>query len=333
MTSTDTTGKMATVRALLDKAERTDNPHEEAAYRAKAEGIMAKYKIEVNDLLASRTAQDAQVISPIRFDITLAGQTSPYFNQYAMIFGNIARHVGIRHTFTWKWSESGYVVHAEGVGFEMDVQYAELMFTQARLVFAERLEPRLNPDMTDQENVYRLRSAGIERKRIADIMWDNTDPVFMARVGRLYKAECAARNEEPVLSGRGVTGAAYREAYAEGFVNNFYRRLIKARDAAGVGGGGLVLGNREAKLTEEFYRHFPDLRPKAEVAGGQVEEECDKCEKAKSGRCQEHKTKAVRMPKGRDPYSEAAQRGRMSGHAAANAVDLGRMNGTRAVSN
>lgn len=338
MTSTEPTpvatpGKMATIRALLDKAEATDNPHEEAAYRAKAESIMHRFKLDTEDVLAGRTAQEAQAVSPILFGVRLAPQASPYFNQYAMIFGNIARHVGIRHTFKWRWEDGGYVCYADGVGFDLDVQYAELLFTQARIVFAERLEPRVNANLSDQENVYRLRSAGIERVRIADIMWDSKDKIFLARVGRLYKAECANRGEEPALSGRGVTGAAYREAYAEGFVSQFYWRLVKARDASGVGGKGLVLGNREAKLTEEFYKHFPEMRPTAAVEGGEPEqEECERCVKAKT-QCREHKTRAPRMPKGRDPYSEAAQRGRMSGRASANAVDLGRGTGTKGLSN
>jgi hypothetical protein len=117
-------------------------------------------------------------------------------------------------------------------------------------------------------------------------------------------------------------------------VAQFRARLIKARDAAGVGGKGLVLGNREAKLTEEFYRHFPQMRPTAAVEGGEPEEEaCERCAKAKTGACKEHRVKAVRTPKGRDPFSEAAMRGRMSGRGAANAVDLGPATGTKAVSN
>jgi hypothetical protein len=341
MTSIDIHSKMATVRKLLDKAEGTDNVHEEAAFRAKAEALMAQYSIDVNQLLMNKIVSEGYSLpNPVPFDIRIATSGSEYYQQYAHIFGNIARHVGIRHIYHWERDAEGtlYAV-AKGVGFEMDVQYAELLFTQARMVFGERLEPKVKPELSDQENVYRLRSAGIERVRIADIMWGNRDKAFLGRVGRLYKAECAQRGEEAALSGRGVTGAAYREAYSEGFVDQFRVQLIRARDAAGVGGKGLVLGNREEALNEAFYTRFPETRPKAAVGGGTSEyvdprSTCDKCQKAKSGACREHPYgPALRASAGRDPYSAAATRGRASGATAARSVDLGRGTGTRAVSN
>jgi hypothetical protein len=217
----------------------------------------------------------------------------------------------------------------EGVGFEADVQYAEMLYTAARMAFSERLEPKVDPNLSDQENVYRLRSAGIERVRISDIMWGNRDKVSLSRVGRLYRAECASRNEEPALSGRGVTGAAYRESYADSFVFELERRLRAARS----GGNGLALGNREQVLNEAFYARFPDMRPKAAVEGGGEEyKTCEKCDKSKRGNCNDH-PRGPAGPKGRDPYSAAAMRGRASGAAAARTVDLGHTGGTKAVSN
>jgi hypothetical protein len=216
---------------------------------------------------------------------------------------------------------------AQGVGFEADVQYAEMLYTAARMAFGAKLEPKVDPTQSDQVNVYRLRSAGIERVRIADIMWGNTDKVFLGRVGRMYKAECANRGEEAALSGRGVTGAAYREAYAEEFARTFARRLVAARS----GGNGVALGNREHTLNEAFYARFPDMRPKAAVEGDEWVDPrslCEKCKKAKNGACREHPWGSSRGPKGRDPFSAAAERGRASGSAAARTVDIGRSSGT-----
>jgi len=325
-----TSSKMATVRALLDKAEATTFPAEEAAYRAKAEELMVKYRIEEEDLIA----KDETAVLPMPYDITLCG-ASPYMAQYLTMFGNIAAHTGIRVRYEYSYSnvDFGRTVVARGVGYESDIAYAELLFTQARMVFAERLEPKINPELSDQENVYRLRSSGMERVRISDIMWGNTDKVFMARVGRLYKAECASRGEQPALSGRGVTGAAYREQYSEQFVWTFASRLRQARDAAGKAGGGLVLAGREDRISEAFYLRFPDMRPKAAVEPAAPEAPCPKCAKASSGKCREHRVVMGRRPKGRDYYSAAAERGRESGAAAARAVNLGRGTYTGQVGN
>jgi uncharacterized protein DUF2786 len=315
---TASAGKLAQIRALMDKAERTDNPNEQAAFQAKAEELMLKYRVAEEELIA----KDQTALMPIPFDIKVSGR-SQYLNHYAQMFGAIARHTGIKHAFEWTYdTEGSSVAEARGVGYASDVEYADLLFTQARLTFMERLEPKIKPDLDDQTNVYRLRSAGIERIRIADMMWGNTDKVFLGRVGRLYKAECASRGEEALLSGRGVTGAAYRAQYADQFVTTLTVRLYQAQDSAGRAGGGLVLHGRSERVTEAFYARFPNLRPKAAVEGGTYAP-CPKCAKNSSGTCREHP--AGRAVRGGPSYdSVAAERGRAAGRNAANSVNLRR---------
>lgn len=319
----DTQTIMNRVRALLDKAEGTEFPAEAAAYQAKAEELMVKYRIEQEDLIA----KDQFAILPVNFDIRLTGP-SQYQAHYLSMFTYIARHTGIRTMYEYGYDHGDRVVFARGVGYQSDVDYADLLYTQARIVFTERLEPKIDPNASDQVNVYRLRSSGLERIRIADLMWGNTDKVFLGRVGRLYKAECVQRGEEAALSGRGVTGAAYREQYSSQFVWTLQNRLTRSRDAAGTAGGGLVLAGRQDRIDEVFYTRFPDLRPKPEIEGAEAEEykPCPKCVKSKRGNCNDHPV--GRTPKGRDYYSPAAVRGRASGEAAARTVDLGRSPGT-----
>lgn len=313
---------MAKVRALLDTAEsfETEGNREAAAtYRTKAEELMVKYRIEEEELIA----RDQTALLPEAFEFHLT-RRSPYVNQYLHLFHYIAAHTGIRYSAKWTYDVEGNAqVTVRGAGYASDNEYAELLYTAARLVFNERLEPRIKPDMSDQENAYRLRSAGIERIRIAEMLWGNTDKVFMARVGRLYKAECQARGEEPALSGRGVTGAAYREQYAEQFVYTFTSRLRQAQDAAGRNGGGLVLAGRSDRVDAKFYEMFPELAPNRQVtASTSHAERCERCAKAKRGFCNEHSAKGVKSPRGRDYYSAAAERGRAAGSAAARAVDI-----------
>lgn len=323
MTTTATSAMMAKVRGLLDTAEslQATNPEAAANYQAKAEELMVKYRIQEEETLA----KDQFAVTPMPFDYAVCNSGSPYRVQYMQMWGTIARHVGVRSFLTYKYDREGTWIEAKGVGYQSDNEYADMLYTTARLVFAERLEPKIDYKLSDQENVYRLRSAGIERIRIAEMLWGNTDKVFLGRVGRLYKAECAQRGEVAALSGRGVTGAAYREQYAESFVYQLAMRLRQAQDSAGRAGGGLVLAGREDRITEAFYQRFPDQRPKAAVGGGTgtVATRCDRCAKAKSGACRDH-PRGRTVSGGRDYYSTAAMRGREAGAAAARAVKLHR---------
>ena len=326
----------AKVRALLDTAESYEaekNFEAAASYRAKAEELMVKYRVEQEEMLAS----DPAAAKPIQTEIVLAGYGSKYRNEYATMFWDIANHCEVRHFVKYVYGEEGYTVRAFVVGYEEDVRYAEMLFTAARMVFTERLEPKVDPRFSDQVNAYRLRAAGIERVRVAEMLWGQTDKVFLGRVGRLYKAECAERGEEALLSGRGVTGKAYREQYAEEFVSTLRARLWQARHAAAASGGGLVMHGRKERINEAFYTFYPERRPKPPVAAigeASAEAKCEKCEKSKRGVCRDHYIPAGRYSKGPDPDSIAARRGRMAGGAAARAVDLGRGgSGTKAVGN
>lgn len=319
--------KMATVRALLDTADSYRAEGNTAAadtYQGKAEALMRKYRIEQEDIIAS----DPAAVKPIQMDMDLAGYGSAYRSQYHAMWHWIAQHCEVLQWSEYVYTEGGYLLRTHVVGYEEDVRYAEMLFTSARLVFMERLEPKIDPNATDQVNVYRLRSAGLERIRIAYMMWGNTDKVFLGRVGRLYKAECDARGEQAMLSGRGVTGKAYREQYAEQFVNTLHTRLWQARHAAGEG-GGLVLHGRKERVREAFYTFYPNQRPKPELPTGtdQEEPQCAACAKSKRGACREHYIPMGRAPKGPDYNTVAAERGRMAGRAAARDVELGRGGG------
>lgn len=318
--------KLATVRALLDKAEATTFPEEAASYRAKAEQLMVKYRIEEEQLIAS----DPTSVQPVYGDTPLCFRSSPYWQQYSELFYYIARHTGIQVRQAWEMGEGGYQIIARTVGYESDLRYAEALFTAARMVFTEKLEPTVNRSLTDQENVYRLRSAGMERVNIADILWGSGsrfDKSKLSLIGRMYKKECEQRGEQPAVSGRGVTGKAYREQYAQQFVGTLASRLYQARAAAAADGGLPELHGRKERVQEAFYTRFPDLRPRP-VAGELGSDkapvqQCQKCVKSKRGACNEHYVPMTRGTSQSNPFSAAAVRGRAAGAAAARHVDLG----------
>lgn len=260
MTSPDLRAKyLNQVRAFLDMAERSTTPPGEAdAARAKAEHLMRKYRLEEE----ARIAVDPQSLAPVtaQMDVT---ESEEFGSHYATLLEWVARHVGIRVRSSWAWDGKKYVVKATVVGYDSDIRVAELLFTQARMAFAEHLEPRPDPSASDQENCYRMRRAGLERNRIANQLWGSAfdDGPAHGKVAKLYKAECAARGETATLSGRGINAKLYRKNYADGFLNRFYTRLARARDAADRIGGLPALHGRTERVDEAFYALFPDARP------------------------------------------------------------------------
>lgn len=320
---------LAKVRALLDTAESHENdwnPQAAATYRAKAHALMEKFQLEQEDLIA----QDPTSVVPILVKVNLCSYHTEYQQAYINLFYVVARHAGVRAAYqAERVAGQGYTVVAHAVGYESDIRYAEAIFTAARLVFAERLEPKVLRHLSEQENVYRLRSAGMERVRVADEVWGNRDKVNLAKVGRMYKAECAKRGEKPALDGRGVTGKVYREQYASEFPWALDQRLRNARDAAGQYGGGLVLHGRSERVDEAFYSHFPEYKPKPAVEQA-TSSDCGACKKTKheSGKCKDHRPRPVTkadLARYARMQSPAARAGRAAGTAAASHVQLDRV--------
>jgi hypothetical protein len=310
------------IRKLTDLADDPRTPeHEAASARAKAEAMMREYRVEEEQLIA----QDPTAIEPTLVVIDLSRKDSPYQSTYISMFANIAYHCGVLPTYRWGWSESERVVQAHVVGYESDLRYAEFLFTAARLVFSERMEPKVDPKLGDQVNAYRLRNAGIERPRISEMLWGTTQKAQQVTV--LYKRECDARGEDAAVTGKTVSAKVFRAVYAESFNGALARRLRVARNAADSVGGALVLSGRQERVQEAFYAHFPEYRPSTEVA---VPEKCKTCEARKAkglGPCRAHSfriTKADQARYERMTYSPAAQAGRTAGKDAADAVQLNR---------
>lgn len=248
------------IRALLDKAESTTFEGEAATYRAKAEELMRKYQVEEEQLIA----KDPQVLVPTNRSMKVT-DSREFGNQYFSMLWFVAKHMGVELRGSWVYDPElrGSVVQATLVGYESDMRMVDVLFTSARMAFSDHLEPAVDPTLTDQVNCYRMRRAGLERNKIARLLWNSADDDGKAhgRVSALYKAECEARSEKPALSGRGVNAKLYRKEYADAFVQRMWHRLKKARDAADRQGGLPQLAGREERVKEAFYALFPEERP------------------------------------------------------------------------
>lgn len=254
--------KIATrIRNLLAKAEATTFSGEAALFRAKAEELQHKYRIAEEALIAS----DASSVIPIFKTITITRRNSPFYQNHLELWRLTARHTGCRSIFRWETEGGERVIVADVVGYASDIRYAEYLYQSAWLVMVSKLEPKIDPTKTDAENVYALRSSGLERNRVAQMMWGadlgNAGHAAHAKVGKLYKAECLRRGEDPIVSGRSISVELYRETFASGFEDEYGIRLVRARDAADLVSGGLVLHGRKERVAEAFYEKFPELRP------------------------------------------------------------------------
>lgn len=304
---------MRVISALVAKADSSaTTPEEAASFRAKAEEFMRKYRVEEESLIA----QDEFSILPIFQVIEVCQIDSPFRQFHSNLWGDVARHCGLRYAFRYN-GKSGYAAHA--VGYESDLRYAEFLFQSARLVMIAKLEPNVNSEESDKDNIYRLRSGGIDRQRIAEMVWGKRGHQEGLKVGRLYKEACAERGEEAAVSGRNVNAAIYRIAYAGEFVDRFRMRLFEARSAADSTGGAMALHGRAERVQEAFYIKFPEYRP-------QPEKEAVQTTTAKpKGRALKSWTVADEARYQRFNNSPAAVRAKDAGARAAESVQIDRV--------
>lgn len=310
---------MGKINALIRNAEDESLPEEaRASYRAKAEQLMRDYRVQEEELIA----EDQFSILPIAKKIVLVeGYGNPFSHEYHTLFFAVVRHTGLQYHPRWARQDNGkYALEATVVGYASDIRYAEFLWASARLMFATNLEPSHDPKLSDQENCYRLRNSGMERWRIAQLLWGSapTDGPAHGKVQRLYKAECAQRGEAPRVNGRTVNAKTYRQVYAKSFVDRVWSRLRDARDAVDSVGGGIELKGRAERVLEKFYELFPEERPQP------VQEETTTDSKPGKAAKPYRVTKADLERHRRMNNSPAALAGKAAGRQAADAVEISR---------
>lgn len=252
------------VQKLMGLAEHPNTGEEEAqAFRVRAQELMQRYRIEESELIA---ADPTAGMRPVMKTWPLCESSSPFYNEFYWLFSACATHAGVRITYSWgpdPDNDGKPSLLAKIVGYESDVRFATMLYATLRMQFSSRLEPKYDPDLSDEDNVYNLRSAGVERIRIARMMgWGDSNSAC-ARVTKVYKVACDARGEEPVLTGKGNSVALYRKSFAKAYCARIDDRLYHARTTAGVENAGeLVLAGRKESVAEAFYEFFPHLRPK-----------------------------------------------------------------------
>lgn len=339
MTQPATAGMLSKVMGLLNKADSTDFPEEAAALRAKAHELMQKYRLAEEELIAV----DPTSVLPQWVEVTVCLAGSKFSQSYLNLAYYAAQHAGVRYMFNYTRLPSGEyanVLHA--CGYEGDLRMLEWVYASMRAVFQERLEPAVNATLSDAENIYRLRSAGITRQEVSAQVWGIETHASLSKVGAIYKAECARRGEVAALDGRGISAAQYRTAYAANFVWEMSDRLRRARDASDGTAGALVFHGRTERVDEAFYERFDYMRPTPKTEVAEVPEEktpaqvkaeekaAAKRERAAERRFQRGPTQKELAAR-RARTSAASQAGQRAGEAAARQVELDRASNARRV--
>lgn len=321
---------LARIANLLARADHPNTPVAEAQLaRERAERLMRQHRVDEASLSAEDKA--AQGIKPVSAKWTV-GDGGEFMNYYLRLAGSILQHVGAFYHTEVQWnSQSGHSEYVlDAYGFESDLVYAQMIFQAARLGFGEALEPRIDGMLSDEDNVYRMRSAGMERNRIANALWgsDFKDGAAHNKVQRLYKTACAKRDEQGAVGGKGFNIKVYRTSFAESFVYTMQSRLYTASIAAGQDSHSLVLQSRVEEVKEAFWTAYPQYRPTPRPvlpnAGQMGRAQCSKCAAAKSGYCRDHAYLKPRKGNGFKWNEDAIAAGR----GAARRVDL-ETSGTR----
>lgn len=321
---------MSKVMGLLNQADHPNTGAEESAtFRAKAQELMQKYRLAEEQLIAT----DPTSVSPEWITIDVHTHGTEFSQSYVNLAYYAAEHAGsVRYRFAW--TKTG--VQVEVCGYAGDLRMMEWVYASMRAVFQERIEPGVRGDLTDEENIWRLRSAGITRRSVAQQLWNEDTHAAHAKVGRIYKEQCAARGEVAALDGRGVSATQYRAEYAKNFVWEMYGRLRRARDAADGTAGALVFHGRKERIDEAFYERYPRLRPSTDVTPVVEQTEEEKAREAKA--VERYERKLARQRERREVYgptqaeladtrrrrSPAARAGREAGVTAARQVELDR---------
>lgn len=323
-TTIDLNKIMGRVQKLLAKADSSEFPEEATTFRAHAEKLMREYRIAEEHLIAVDQIEIKPEVHTLwmgAYGDRKSGRS--FYDEWYQIAWAAADHAGAKIRYRWgKNPDTGeYGIFAVMVGYSGDLRLAELVYTAARIVFGERLEPKPDPALSDRVNAYRLRSAGITRDRAAAMIWGATSHARAAQVGKWYKEECEARGETPALDGRGISAALYRDEFARSFVGEFEMRLRRARDASDSDGGVMVLAGRAERVQEAFWDEFPECRPRPVTDVAEVEKSPAKKERHRKPYWE---TAAYRKEQDRR-FSDVATSARSAGRSAAADVPLDRV--------
>lgn len=262
----ETTDKMlAKVRALIAKAEGTDNTAEAEAFFERAEQLMTKHMIDEAMLEATRPAEARMKPGSIDVDICVKSHLDDQWTDLAMA---LAMQYGCRIIFYGLGVKYYTKIWAKVYGFESALRSFEMLFTGLHLDMASQLTPKPDRNRSFDENVYVLHEAGVKWREIADMMnrayetgptaaWrsavraSKTQPEVLVpwpdghRLINAYKRWCVAIGDTPRAIQSPVT---FQRNFAQGYINRVLYRLaeMKRKEEQDAGAGSALVLRQDA---------------------------------------------------------------------------------------
>lgn len=227
---------------------------------------MAKHAIDQAMLDATRTSTEKRKPTSKRIRLFDADfQWSGYF--YGVI-GKLGEVNGCR--IAWHSSYNEITL----VGMQEDVDWAEMLWLQVFLDFSSKINPRWEPELRLEENIFNFKHAGYKWKDIWEIgnrkraggMPDGGIQFVPNKCGymkTMYHKQCKQREVSPVGT---QTFEAYKMTFTNYFVFRVNTRLeemaeVRAEEAGATSGSELALFDVSKLIDEELWNLFPALHP------------------------------------------------------------------------
>ena len=268
------------VRALLERAGHAETPEgERAACLAKADELMHKYRIERAMLNFDHRDQAKEIISkkiPVE-------STNEYTHILNSIYFSILRHAGAQVKMTYDGLTA--------VGYEEDIQFGMLLFTDVHREFVSRMFPSWDGWRSFEENVQRIKDSGRSWMDIVKMAPERygLNANSGSRLRSAYKREYTKQGWElPKQQTR--TPEKYRDSFASSFEDRILDRLRhyqKTNDGVDVNDKvSLAVRTDQERIREAFYDLYPEMRPATDEqkaawrAQWKAEEEAEKARRA-----------------------------------------------------
>lgn len=326
---------MRIVQGLMNQAmDNNISDEERNAFLAKADEIMAKYRLDRAMFLDSNqagTKLDGREIivldiPPIEFHT--------YIHYVSTLRSAIFRHCGCKIKST--------AFQAKAVGYEADLDFANMLWTTVHMDFIRKLFPTWQRSLTFDENVYTLKNAGYSWPQVREMglavnARDYNGPLTAENAGsklRTAYKRWAKKLGVVVPPGKhhSITPEKFRTSFASSYVSTVQIRLQDMKDktdkqsqeAAGEA-GALALIDDEERIAAAWYEIYPEDHPDEQRRRmeqwekEEAEREANMTEEEKRKRDKENARWANRKVRVRNYYD---QKGWAAGHSAGSKVRL-----------
>jgi len=274
---------LSKIRGLIQKAEGLEalgdpeSMNEADACRAAADKMMQKYAVEEWQTMRAAPA----MAKPTRVKIDIGEEDNEFLPEMASLVNIVSKFckcssIWMSGTASKKYERQEY---CWVYGYESDLRYFELMFTNLFLHFGGAIFPKPDPGKSLEVNCYELHNAGLNWRDIARLYgWYDVPPMphepadmFVHRdtneratyprsVGvykKAYEREIASRGEE-FLRITSNSSKTFRMNAARGYLNRIRDRLAEIADQRGKG-TELVLADKGKNIDEAMIVDFPGM--------------------------------------------------------------------------